>query len=79
MALSDSAAAYKDALGATNPPDYTGKRKDIFQHRHFAFIAGTLKALSENRTTCEFWADCLETTNAKFDRRRFIRACGFDV
>ena len=76
MPLTPQAAAYKDALGASNKPDYQGKVKSIFEHRHFAFVAGTLKARADDLETCEYWADCLATTNAKFDRRRFLAACG---
>ncbi len=57
-------------------------RKDLnsglgeMQHRHFATIAAILRDIGTDRDTCEAWADRLRRTNSRFDRRRFLRACG---
>ena len=68
MALTDEAATRKDRT--------TGKSE--MQHRHFATIAAILSNMNADRETCERWADELAPTNYKFDRRRFLRACGHD-
>lgn len=56
----------------------TGANVDL-QHRHFAFIAATIKDLHSiaeiDRTwVAEFFANACEKTNPKFDRRRFLLA-----
>lgn len=60
-------------------------RKDItagkagMEHRHFATIATILRNIGADGATCERWADELAPTNPRFDRARFLRACGFDA
>lgn len=71
MALTDEAAARKDARNAKATPG------DL-QHRHFAVIPGILKDQGASRETCEDWADRLRGTNPRFDRRRFLVATGHD-
>ncbi len=76
MPLKPATAAYKDSLGAKNPA--------TLQHRHFAVIAGILADLgpnqgvfpNQNQAICEHFADGLAETNPKFDRKRFLAACG---
>ena len=53
------------------------------QHRHFTTIAKILDDArfldGPTRTTiCEHFADELECTNPKFDRERFLAACGVE-
>ena len=73
--LKPDAAARKDKLGADYPA--------TLQHRHFAVIAGILAELKargadpeQHTTVCEHFADGLAETNPKFDRARFLKACG---
>lgn len=71
MPLSINAAQSKD------------KRAGIpeMQHRHFAFMAETI-ATSEMGWTlskanmAKHFADVLARSNPRFDRERFMRACG---
>lgn len=75
MALTSQAAARKDRVNATGT---------TFEHRHFAAIAGILKgmqhdpALTREELTwvIERFALELATTNPRFDRARFLAACG---
>lgn len=67
MALSTTAALSKDKT--------TGKSE--MQHRHFATVAAILVNLKADKDTCEAWADELAPTNPKFDRARFLAACGY--
>ena len=78
MPLKPDAAARKDKLGATYPDG-------TFQHRHFAVVAGILASLDrdalgitdgQHADLCSDFADGLARTNTKFDRKRFIAACG---
>lgn len=51
----------------------------LFQHRHFATVAAwiaTVPAQPMRIAVAEFFADKFAGTNAKFDRKRFLRACG---
>lgn len=66
MALKPDAAARKDLT--------TGK--DTLQHRHLATIATCLRNMNADAATVARWADELAPTNPKFDRARFIKACG---
>jgi len=76
MALSNTAALNKDQLGAKHPA--------TMQHRHFAVIAGVLADLgpnqgvfpNQNLAICQHFADGLAESNPKFDRARFLKACG---
>lgn len=72
--------------------DTTAQRKDIttglarLEHRHFATIATIIREIDHGLIACstdatrkfmaETFADKLARTNPKFDRRRFLRACG---
>lgn len=67
MALKADAALRKDKN--------TGKAD--MQHRHFATIAEILVNMEADKATCERWADELAPTNWKFDRKRFLAACGY--
>lgn len=59
------------------------------QHRHFAFIAAVLANMKPTKTDATFklrtqewrgtvhtFADACAGTNPRFDRRRFLLACG---
>ncbi len=61
----------------------------LMQRRHFELIAAALRAntpLAQDgaeamrswRTLVNSFANRLETTNAGFDRARFLRACGLE-
>lgn len=74
--LSTEAALRKDK---TQPSD------NAMQHRHFATIAAIIADKFGEKTTSTEWnqkdianhfADALTATNPKFDRARFLRACG---
>jgi len=67
--LNPHAAARKDA------------RFDIttLQHRHFAAIAGIIAAMvndDERRAAARHFVRCLANSNPRFNRERFIAACG---
>jgi len=78
MPLSKEAAKRKDERTGITP----------MQHRHFATIAVIIKDMCElyvgpERNTCFFpaeiarhFADRLAETNPRFDRERFLEACG---
>jgi hypothetical protein len=70
MALAYLAARRKDAR--------TGKAD--LQHRHFATIATIIKDAPfgpiERRRIAEHFATELHSTNDRFDRARFLAACG---
>lgn len=77
MALTKESALRKDR---TNGASAT------LEHRHFAFIAATLKDLAlgpglpESQAqwmyTVQAFADACASSNPRFDRARFLRACG---
>lgn len=56
------------------------------QHRHFAFIAQTIKAIPDHpqfrsylrEHAAKTFADACARTNPRFDRARFLRACGME-
>lgn len=56
----------------------------VLQHRHFAFIAGVIAAMpthaatlrTQKRSIALAFADACLGGNARFDRERFLRACG---
>jgi hypothetical protein len=58
-------------------------RKDLatgkadMQHRHFTTIAAILRNMEADERVCNIWADELQPTNPNFDRRRFLKACGY--
>lgn len=74
MPLSASAALSKDK--------WSGKCTVLFQHRHFAFIAATIKQTHDDFRRMHMayaFANELEKTNPNFDRDRFLRACGIET
>lgn len=79
MTLTRTAALRKDQATAADNP--------AMQHRHFAVIAATIACLShgdtgdeltrrERRLVAHRFADMLYRTNPRFDRSRFLAACG---
>lgn len=56
------------------------------EHRHFAFIASVIASLpthaptlrAQQRSTANAFADACEASNPRFDRSRFMRACGLE-
>jgi hypothetical protein len=66
-------------------------KSPVFQHRHYEMIAGAIKDAVATDTTaqdtgmgswrwlCEHYADMFERDNPRFDRKRFLLACGFAV
>lgn len=63
-------------------------RKDLgkmatLEHRHFATIATIIDKLAgqfsiaDHMAIAEHFADELKATNPKFDRKRFMLACGY--
>lgn len=81
--LSPAAQARKDQLGATAGGDR------YFGHRHYALIAGTIKAQrdedarrgedrpSVDYTFVEELVQMFTKDNPRFDRKRFLTACGY--
>lgn len=74
MALTQEAAARKDRA--------TGSSTRM-EHRHMAFIAEVLKnadvrSLANGASIARRFADALELSNPRFDRARFMTACGLD-
>lgn len=74
MPLKPEAAARKDATNAFAPS---------MEHRHFATIAAILASLVDTydnpltkHDVIEAFADQIARTNSKFDRQRFLTACG---
>lgn len=58
--------------------------KSSLEHRHFAFIAGVIAAMpahaatlrAQKRSVALAFADACADSNPRFDRGRFLRACG---
>lgn len=53
----------------------------MMSRRHFAFIASVVATLAdplERHDVAHSFADALERENPRFDRARFLRACGVD-
>lgn len=74
MALTLESALRKDKRNAGGT---------TFEHRHFASIAAMLKdlPLASKQTKAdviEYFADELARTNPRFDRKRFLTACGLE-
>ena len=73
----------------TNRRDARRPLAVTLQHRHFAFIAAVLLKerpdycdldyLDQWRSTCRAFCEHLAATNPKFDRSRFLSACGWDA
>ena len=73
--LTQRAALGKDKTSAEYPKD------GAMQHRHFAIIAAILAELDstvplDSWTLARHFADELARTNSRFDRKRFLCACG---
>jgi hypothetical protein len=74
--LSTNAAKTKDKR--------TAKSGVELQHRHFSFIPATIAGMpsfsatlrTQKRSVALAFADACATTNPKFDRKRFMEACG---
>lgn len=66
--------------------DHTNARGPSLEHRHFAVIAGIINRVrdhspsSENRADdmARVFASELAATNPRFDRARFLKACGVE-
>lgn len=60
--------------------------KPQLEHRHFAFIASVIAAMpahaatlrTQQRSCALAFADACAKSNPKFDRARFMRACGLE-
>lgn len=74
MPLTTESAARKD--------NTTGRSFVQFEHRHFATLADMIKRMhsvgsEEDRTwIADYFAGELAATNPRFDRARFLSACG---
>lgn len=71
MPLTTESALRKDRKSA----------KSGMEHRHFATIADIIRQMPESDTRGRiaiFFADELRSTNPRFDRARFLRACGVE-
>ncbi len=66
---------------ATRKNQTTGKTAEL-QHRHFSFIAAVIKDLglegSEQRHVAKCFAHACAGSNPRFDRSRFLTACGVE-
>ena len=79
--LTQTSALRKDIRSAKHA---NGAWPGVLQHRHFAFIAGVIKAMpahaaslrAQKRSTALAFADACASTNPRFDRARFLLACG---
>jgi prephenate dehydrogenase len=79
MALTTESALRKDKTNAF---------ASTMEHRHFATIAAILAELKPSqrlslsatswRYVCNLFADRLAGTNPRFDRQRFLKACGVE-
>lgn len=69
MALSIDAATRKDKA--------SGKGATL-EHRHFAFIAATIADMPRGlrSATAQHFASAFASSNPRFDRARFLTACG---
>lgn len=75
--LRDSAARKDRTTGASA----------TLEHRHFAFIAATIARMpdhaaslrTQKRSCALAFAAACATTNPRFDRARFLKACGEEV
>ncbi len=64
--------------------DTTTGRSVHLEHRHFSFIAAVINAMpdhapslrAQKRSTALLFADACAGTNPRFDRKRFMAACG---
>ena len=66
--------------------DRTSGNVAKLEHRHFAFIAATIAAMpdhaaslrAQKASVAAAFADACTATNPRFDRARFLRACGVE-
>ena len=65
--LTAESAARKDRTSGANAE---------LQHRHFAFIAATIKDNRLGGNVAQVFAAACARTNPHFDRARFLAACG---
>ena len=60
--------------------DRTSGNVAKLEHRHFAFIAATIQDMELSREAkwrmIDAFADACAATNPRFDRNRFLTACG---
>lgn len=76
MALTQASAARKDSRTANGGPE--------LQHRHFAFIADVIRNMpshaatlrTQKRSCALSFADACGRSNPRFNRARFLTACG---
>lgn len=76
MPLTTESAARKDRTTAAGVP--------TLEHRHFAFIADVIASMpthaatlrTQQRSCALSFADACARTNPRFDRARFLSACG---
>jgi hypothetical protein len=71
MPLTPESAARKDRTNA---------KVGALEHRHFAVIAGIIAELrdEDRQAMADFFAERLAPTNPRFDRARFLKACGVE-
>lgn len=68
-------------LEAATGKDKRNTNSATLEHRHFAFIAGTIADLADmkqRRLIATHFADACATTNPRFDRMRFLIACNVE-
>lgn len=62
--------------------DKRNAKADVMQHRHFAVVAGIIAELDvdypQRCIIADQFARKLADTNAKFNRARFLAACGIN-
>jgi hypothetical protein len=64
----------------------TALRGVELQHRHFSFIAAVIRDMpdhspslrAQRQSVANAFADACRATNSRFDRDRFLAACGYD-
>lgn len=58
--------------------DKTNAFASSMEHRHFATIAAIIAELRDvdRQSMADFFAERLPATNPRFDRKRFLAACG---
>lgn len=70
MTLTTESALRKDKRNAVS----------TMEHRHFATVAAILRDMDiaggQRSSVIRQFADALARTNLRFDRERFLRACG---
>ena len=62
--------------------DQANADRPTLQHRHYAVLAGIFakrNKVANCNGVCRFFADELAKTNPRFDRKRFLIACGIET